>query len=456
MEEFVPNKNQSSFICRNILIFIFIIIITFNSFSAIVQDNDGSAFITKFEFETLKKDFSQQISKYNASIDSKIDGHIASYLDGIKLHTKIELPNLYKMITDKKKVYWVSGQYQRTANKPVPKLSFFFWQAFNTTAYQIVANWPGANLYLYEGKEKEGKYYVDYLMDLDATFVEYETYLLGDQGFSGVPNADYDPYDSSMPAVISLVNPGIYASHHYSPNGNMTDRGNFRGIFSAYFYEEDQTESTNLMFTPWSTKTTYAHISNNKDAISNTAGAKFPYYPYVTTSDRYVTPTLTDVRTNTTKQTVNPLTATKKSYRINIAKLDAMYFPWLQKQWVMNEIYYSIVNDVTGEELPIKYGIKICETTGEGTLKIKMKADNAGVGVFHVGNPISSWPKTANLNNDETRIYSTKNLAANEEGVVEFDCMKDEKVWFVYCGANETAGCQVEFTSMMQTAYIKE
>ena len=101
--------------------------------------------------------------------------------------------------------------------------------------------------------------------------------------------------------------------------------------------------------------------------------------------------------------------------------------------------------------MPIKYGVKICETSGEGEIEIKMKSDQAGIGIFHIGNPISSWPKTANLDDDTTRIYSTKNLAANEEGTVKFDCKKNEKVWFVYCGANDTAGCQVEFTSIMQT-----
>ena len=451
MKQFIKNKYKNSSLCRRILSILLILAFSFNSFSAVVSDNDGSAFVTKSEFEALKKDFADQITQYNTSIDSKIDGAIASYLSGIKLDTKTQLPNLYKMITDKKNVYWVSGQYSRTANKPLPALKIYFWQAFNMTAYQISASWNGSNLYMYEGTEKNSKYYVDYLMNLDATFVEYETYLLGDQNFSQVPNSNYDPYDADMTAKISLVNPGIYASHHYSPNGNLTSRNNFRGIFSAYFYEEDKTEGTNLMLTPWSTANTYAHISNNKDKITN-ADNRIGYYPYNSSSTGYSAPTLTDVRADTSKQTVNPLTATKNSsYRINIAKLDAMYFPWMQKQWVMNEIYYNIVNDATGESLPIKYGVKICETTGEGTLEIKMKSDQAGIGIFHIGDAIYNWPKTANLNNDTTRMYSTKNLAANEVGTVKFDCKKGEKVWFVYCGANDGAGCQVEFTSIEQT-----
>ena len=53
-----------------------------------VSDNDGSAFVTKAEFEGLKKNFADQITNYNTSIDGKIDGAIASYLAGVRLSKK--------------------------------------------------------------------------------------------------------------------------------------------------------------------------------------------------------------------------------------------------------------------------------------------------------------------------------------------------------------------------------
>ena len=42
-------------------------------FAAVVSDNDGYAFVSKAEFEALKKDFAGQIEKYNTSIDNNID-----------------------------------------------------------------------------------------------------------------------------------------------------------------------------------------------------------------------------------------------------------------------------------------------------------------------------------------------------------------------------------------------
>ena len=54
-----------------------IVLMSINSFGAVVSDNDGSAFITKAEFDSLKNNFQSQIDQYNTSIDSKIDGAIS-------------------------------------------------------------------------------------------------------------------------------------------------------------------------------------------------------------------------------------------------------------------------------------------------------------------------------------------------------------------------------------------
>ena len=87
-----------------------------DSFAAIVGDNDGPSFITKAEFETLKSEFASQINRYNQSIDSKIDGKIAAYLDGIK----IEKMNKLKCLLDengkygnKYTLYWSGSTSKR-------------------------------------------------------------------------------------------------------------------------------------------------------------------------------------------------------------------------------------------------------------------------------------------------------------------------------------------------------
>ncbi|MBP3201866.1 MAG: hypothetical protein J6M39_09490 [Lachnospiraceae bacterium] len=75
--------------CRKALCLIFAFLFSINSFAAVVSDNDGSAFITKAEFDSLKNDFQSQLNAYNTSIDNKIDNAIAQYLAGLTVEQVI-------------------------------------------------------------------------------------------------------------------------------------------------------------------------------------------------------------------------------------------------------------------------------------------------------------------------------------------------------------------------------
>lgn len=76
---------KSTRIVKRIIALFLVVLMSIESFAAVVSDNDGSAFVSKSEFEALKTDFANQINNYQSSIDGKIDGAIASYLAGIKL-----------------------------------------------------------------------------------------------------------------------------------------------------------------------------------------------------------------------------------------------------------------------------------------------------------------------------------------------------------------------------------
>ena len=70
---------------KKALCLIFAFLLSIESFAAVVADNDGSAFITKAEFDSLKNDFQSKIDNYNRNIDYVIDEAIASYLSGLKI-----------------------------------------------------------------------------------------------------------------------------------------------------------------------------------------------------------------------------------------------------------------------------------------------------------------------------------------------------------------------------------
>ena len=78
--------------------------------AAVVSDNDGSAFITKAEFDSLKNNFQSQLDSYNSSIDNKIDNAIASYLAGIKTE-KTETKNM--LLWGGRKLGLIENEYSR-------------------------------------------------------------------------------------------------------------------------------------------------------------------------------------------------------------------------------------------------------------------------------------------------------------------------------------------------------
>ena len=89
---------KSTRIVKRIIALFLVVLMSINTLGAVVSDNDGSAFITKAEFDSLKNDFQSQIDQYNISIDSKIDGAIASYLSGVNMQrTKSKIvPEVFK------------------------------------------------------------------------------------------------------------------------------------------------------------------------------------------------------------------------------------------------------------------------------------------------------------------------------------------------------------------------
>lgn len=68
---------------KSIFCILLLIVLSSHTFSAVVSDSDGSAFVNKAEFEELKSELNSQIDNYNNSIDNKIDGAIASYIAGL-------------------------------------------------------------------------------------------------------------------------------------------------------------------------------------------------------------------------------------------------------------------------------------------------------------------------------------------------------------------------------------
>ena len=119
-----------------IIISLFMIFsVSINTLAAIVSDNDGSAFVTKAEFDSMKEGFASQIDNYFDSINSKIDGAIGSYLAGIKLEDK--LTNLYDQFIHNT---GSKPQFLQTLNSGTASVSEKWNMSSKTEIYANVCN----------------------------------------------------------------------------------------------------------------------------------------------------------------------------------------------------------------------------------------------------------------------------------------------------------------------------
>ena len=67
---------------KRILALFIVVLLNVNTYAA-VGANDGSAFVTKAEFDALVNTFNDQMDIYQSGLNSKIDGAIANYLAGL-------------------------------------------------------------------------------------------------------------------------------------------------------------------------------------------------------------------------------------------------------------------------------------------------------------------------------------------------------------------------------------
>ena len=133
--------SKSTRIIKRFLALFLVVLLSCEGFAAAVSDNDGSAFITKAEFDSLKNNFQSQINLYNTSIDNKIDSAIAGYLSGIKVETTEELDSYLNKINGLAEDFYLDGSgnkvkygyrcMARTFNvpvtqKPIGAKTFFF------------------------------------------------------------------------------------------------------------------------------------------------------------------------------------------------------------------------------------------------------------------------------------------------------------------------------------------
>ena len=122
------NKHRLSRVFKRALALFIIVIINFNSFSAVVSSNDGSAFITKAEFDALVNDFNSRIEDYEKSIDAKIDGAIAEYLAGLATSSLVQRTPICISVYGDNFTFHNADGYNRTYHDTINNI---VWGSYN-------------------------------------------------------------------------------------------------------------------------------------------------------------------------------------------------------------------------------------------------------------------------------------------------------------------------------------
>ena len=134
-------KNKRKML-KKALCLIFAFLLSIESFAAVVSDNDGSAFITKAEFDSLKNSFQSQLDSYNTGIDNKIDNAIASYIAGISIQKTVT----ESIINSKwEEISSMNGVFDNTFKVPTLDLQFYL----NSLVQNNTSTNPQAALFWY-------------------------------------------------------------------------------------------------------------------------------------------------------------------------------------------------------------------------------------------------------------------------------------------------------------------
>ncbi len=140
------------------LALVLVLLFSIESFAAVVGDNDGAAFITKAEFDSMKNDFQSQLDRYNSSLDNKIDGAIASYLSGVQVTKKQELACPIKNYSDMKWVndlwlwsglkQWAPGsttELEKNETRAWRRVGWGHYRNMRGDGVDLISWWEGAN-----------------------------------------------------------------------------------------------------------------------------------------------------------------------------------------------------------------------------------------------------------------------------------------------------------------------
>ena len=138
---------KSTKLIKKFLALFLVVLMSIDGFAAVVSDNDGAAFITKAEFDSLKNDFVSQLNEYNKNIDNKLSDAIATYLAGVKAGaTTTEVSNVsglswpVKIINKLKVIETMNDHKTNAEQEPLWNITLDIWGLMERGGWWITNN----------------------------------------------------------------------------------------------------------------------------------------------------------------------------------------------------------------------------------------------------------------------------------------------------------------------------
>ena len=447
-------KNKS----KKVLVFLLCVVFAINTHAAIVSDNDGSAFVSKAEFEGLKKDFSDQIDKYNSSIDGKIDGAIASYLDGISVAKKIKLDIIYDKYTTvpgnkDNGVLWCSNNNVTLCGDSNQTL------AYNYTHIQSYGSYaPTSTSTAYTGK---GGYWVKTL-DSETNGRAKKRFRVNKNGrvdsrylckftvsgtMAGFVAIDRNSCSGSWYThdALNAINSRDSKTYISTMGENTTGNHWFTCSTFTYFEVYDPTNENIALFPLSETETEYVvDMSKTTPSISNASEDGSTRPNLVTYSE-----TLFTISNMHQMGTFNKFTENGNSRDAIIAKINNIF---TKKK--LADLSFQDFYDIDKANSNIRKGLVIAEANERGEIKVKGKASANGYLILYTAAEGSDTWKDQRTS--VTDISSWKTTYNSVTANVQFertlkDVAKDDKVFMLYLPSNTSTYATIGFDSIMLT-----
>ena len=489
-------------ILYNCIVLIFCLCLTCTA--AVVSENDGAAFITKAEFDTLKNRFQQNIDAFNKEIEVKVDNIISDYLAGVHVETVVDLESLLnkcnvqtKNKRDNKFISASTIVIPETQKPTASKYSFlgFYTHGLwpiggrknnydlirwgNTPSVNNGRTWEGVNdtkncfygLALTNVSDTNSSLLYWHFEDTNVYKVTYSSYIVGNDHrwnanelypsvptsfVAGTPPTSTLRWGSNKGDIYdwAAMRKEVSVPHKFDTWGGNTNGTANQTVQWSQYYQKTLMTDRNTNFIGYC----YSNLSDtNKIYFLD----KTKWYMAIDTG---TTNKATNMYGHLTYRHDNE---TGNGSNLSSSTSTMTWYEYFHdiKQLNVNELANYTATTVLGETnnyVKLFEGLPLCKATANGKLSIKIKGEcfdannnsynGSWTGKLYIkeGNRFSNSATTTsdyyNISGARVTNGITVSNSINEISI-DIKCSKDKIYWIKYILDTTTSGLKVQFTS---------